>query len=330
MISYQFNPAGDDRTFSEKLRGIFSISHSPTHADVNHHMTLLIGQAILLVMLALVYIGFEAYTVKIEASIGKIPRSHVREISDVNNVTQENADLPDTSVVLGTQTVIQPTPQQPQLQKSSFVIALTGDAMVETMGTNVTPLRTALKAKYPDTRFYIYNYAKGARTVTQNLKDFHESLNYKDRHYESVDILKPDVIIVGSSAYNLFDPHDATQHWLDYTRLVQEAQTVTPHVYMLAEPAPLGTGFGIGEAGVIWEPNNAWVHTGHIIEQLNNVLGLSRTLQVPVIDAFSPSLDGQRGKRELINTSDNIHLSDEGHAFVAQKIVETINLEEIR
>ena len=332
MISYQFNQAQSEQTAWEKIRGFFSLSHSPSHADVSHHMALLISQATLLVLLALVYIGFEAYTVKMEASVGKLPQSRIREeLQADEQLALAPAVTADSSVVLGTQSTA-PTQDVPELQKSTFVIALTGDSMIETMGTQATALRTALKTKYPETRFYLYNYAKGARTVTQNLKDFHEPLNYKDRHYESIDELNPDVIIVGSSAYNLFDPHNANQHWLDYTRLVQEAPTITPNVYMLAEPAPLGSGFGIGEEGVMWEPNNAWVHTGHIVEQLNNVLGLSRTLEIPLIDAFTPSLNeqGQRGKRELINTSDNIHLSEEGHVFVAEKIAEIVDFEVIR
>lgn len=293
-------------------------------------MQLLIGQAMVLVLLALVHIGFEAYTLKQEASVGRLPTSRI--VAENIPEAEHMQSTPEQSpVVLGTQSIPQPSPT-PALQKSSFVIALTGDSMVETLGTGVDSLRSALKEKYPDVRFFLYNYAKGARTVSDNLKDIHEPYNYKDRHYPALDTLKPDIIIVGSSAYNIFDPHDTNRHWIDYTRLVQEAQTITPHVYILAEPAPLGSGFGINDSGVVWEPQNAWIHTSHITDQLKNVLGLSRTLNIPVVDAYTDSLDsqGQRGRRELIDSTDNIHLSEEGKAFMARKIVETLNFEPIR
>jgi hypothetical protein len=343
MKPYAYRNARSDEPYHRRLlKKISSFAlPDPAHHEVQKHIGLLVGQAIFLMLLALVYIGFEAYTVHLEKGVlANFPRSHIvrEQIADTGHA-QRLKETNDASAVLGTQELrkmlIAASQQETAdifLQKESFVIALTGDSMVETMGTDSTFLKQALEKKYPDAHFFIYNYAKGARNVSENLKDFHEPFNYKDRHYESIDELKPDIIIVGSSAYNLFDPHDVNKHWLEYTRLLQEALKVSPHVYMLAEPAPIGSGFGLGADGVMWEPNQAWIHTGHIIEQLKNVSGLSQTLQLPLIDAYTPSLDegGQRGKRELINTGDNIHLSDKGHEFVADLIVKTVDMEEIR
>jgi hypothetical protein len=330
--------------FHKKAQGGSVFSKLITHVtmprldenEVQRHVGLLVGQAIFLVLLALVYIGFEAYTVNLEAQVIDYPKSILERPQQLAEAKPQKP----LEAVLGTEEMRQllldaskkEEKQDIYLQKESFVIALTGDSIIETMGKDAPKLEGALKEKYPDTHFFIYNYAKGARNVSENLKDFHEPFHYKDRHYESIDKLQPDVIIVGSSAYNLFEPHDVNTHWLEYTRLVQEAIKVTPHVYMLAEPAPVGTGFGLGSDGVVWEPNSAWIHTGQIIEQIKNVLGLAETLSMPVIDTYTDSLDenGQRGKREFINTSDNIHLSEEGHEYVAKKIVETINFEEIR
>lgn len=311
--------------------------------EVQRHVGLLVGQAILLVLLALVYIGFEAYTVNIEA---QVPKHLIQNRSRVEYLAQrsalmQNLKQKDEKAVLGANEMkkllidaskVSEEDKDIFLQKESYVIALTGDSIIETMGKDAPYLKKALEKKYPDTHFFIYNYAKGARNVNQNLKDFHEPFHYKDRHYESIDDLKPDIIIVAGSSYNLFEPHDTNTHWLAYTRLIEEAIKVTPHVYMLAEQAPLANGFGAGQEGATWTSDTAWIHTGRIIEQIKNVLGLAKTLEIPVIDLYTPSLDegGQRGKRELISTADNIHLSEKGYEFAAQEIVKAINFEEIR
>ena len=67
---------------------------------------------------------------------------------------------------------------------------------------------------------------------------------------------------------------------------------------------------------------------GRIIEQLQNAVGLSKSLQVPLIDAFSPSFNPQtqEGNRSYVNPSDGIHPSVEGHQFMAEKIAQTLRL----
>jgi len=96
----------------------------------------------------------------------------------------------------------------------------------------------------------------------------------------------------------------------------------------LAEIAPKRRGFGFGPNGINWEPATAYEHTGKIIEQLENAVGLSQPLHVPLIDAYTPSLQEEKkeGRPELINSSDGIHPSVEGHEFIAKIIADTIEL----
>lgn len=309
-------------------------SHGPSESDVRNHLSLLIGQAILLVLLALVHIGYEAYTVNLEADVST-PKSIIREETSrtIVEIPRKKALVLGTDTDSGTGETSKEEDKTETLPKDEYFIAITGDSMVETMGRDLPALQEALKEKYPETTFYLYNYGQGARNVSGNLRDFHEPQSYKDRNFASIDVLKPDIIIVGSSAYNLYDPHDVNKHWLEYTRLVQEALTVSPNVYMLAEPAPRRSGFAFGVDGIVWEPATAWVHTDRIIKQLNNVLGLSETLGIPVIDTFTPSLEESatvQGRRELIDTTDNIHLSEKGKEFVSEIIVDTIDFRRVR
>lgn len=215
------------------------------------------------------------------------------------------------------------TPTSIPTKKESYSIAIFGDSMVDTMGERLEYLEHALKKKYPDVNFTLYNYGIGAQNVEMGIERLTKELNHVDRHYPPLSQINPDIIIVGSFAYNPFTPHDRNQHWLSLTKLIESVKTISPKVYMLAEITPLRHDFGRGPNGVNWETSTSYEHSGRIIEQLENAVGLSETLKVPLINVFKKS----EGKREYVNPSDGIHPSVEGHEFTAELITETIQLD---
>lgn len=221
----------------------------------------------------------------------------------------------------------EPKPDGAFTAKKLYTVAIIGDSMVDTMGEVLEYLDSELKTKYPKTKFLLYNYGTGAQNIEMGLARFGSHFKYQTRDYQSLTELKPDILIVASFSYNPFTPHDRDRHWLTLTKLVETAKQVTPRVYMLAEIAPLRKDFGKGPQGVNWSDDSNYEHSGRIIEQLQNAIGLSRQLNVPLIDAFSPTFgSNQEGKREYVNPSDGIHPSVEGHKFMAEKIVQTIKL----
>ncbi len=229
--------------------------------------------------------------------------------------------------------ILQPAPEsaanpQSTPSKQMYKIVIYGDSMVDTMGEVCEYLDHALKKTYPSISFLCYNFGVGSQNVKDGIARFHNRLDYQSRHYPSIDEIKPDIIVLGSFAYNVLIPPDRDEHWLRYTDLVHEAQKTGAQIYMLAEIAPLRATFGSGPQGVNWETHTVIKHSGHIIDQLENVLGLSRTLHVPLIDSYTPSLlEGKKeGKAEYVNPSDGIHPSVAGHEFMSQKIAETIVL----
>ncbi|OGK44279.1 hypothetical protein A2957_03090 [Candidatus Roizmanbacteria bacterium RIFCSPLOWO2_01_FULL_38_11] len=315
---------------------------------IRKHVGILVGQASILVLLAIVYIGYEFKATLYERAIP-------REIASA--VVTEDADA---SAVLGSETSdatiepVTPSPEitfpifdltqqeaptpfpteiaYPQPPKSEYKIVVFGDSMEDTQGERLEYFEHELTKRYPSTSFKLYNFGVGSQNVEEGFARFHRPLVYQDRNYPSIDDINPDIIIIGSFAYNVFTPHDRNKHWITLTQLVQEAQQLTPNVYMLAEIAPRRRGFGFGPNGVNWEPNTAFEHTGKIIEQLENALGLSRTLNVPLIDVYSASLlpDRKEGDVKYINPSDNIHPSVEGHLFMAKVIVDSIDFQKVR
>lgn len=206
--------------------------------------------------------------------------------------------------------------------KNDYKIAVYGDSMVDTMGERLEYLEHSLKKIYPSVNFTLFNYGKGAENVEMGLDRWNRALDYQDRHYPSIVDLRPDIIIIGSFAYNPFSPYIRDRHWIGLTKLVETAKTVTPNVYMLAEIAPLRSNFGKGPNGVNWDENTAFTHSGWIVEQLENVVGLSKNLNVSLINVFYQSI----GHSGLTNPSDGIHPSVSGQEFTSDIIADTIQL----
>lgn len=224
--------------------------------------------------------------------------------------------------VLGEESVIVP-------KKKSYVIAAIGDSMIETMGDSLDYLKAELKKKYPGTEFAMYNYGIGAEKVTGGLDRFDKPFSFAAKNYPPLPHLNPDVLIVGSYAYNPFDEYSHDGHWLALADLVTRARLITPNVYILAEIAPLEKNFGKGPGGVNWPPEIVAGHVPKIIEQMENAIGISKVLQIPLIDVYDKTrVEGSKyGKVEFVNSHDNIHPSVWGHVFTAQEITNTIHLD---
>ncbi len=223
-----------------------------------------------------------------------------------------------------------PTNQPPkQTAKSSYSIAVFGDSMIDTMGERLEYLEQALKNKYPRTNFSLYNFGVGAQNVEEGLARLHQPLNYKDRHYPPLDEIKPDLIIIGSFAYNPFSPHDRNRYWAALNQLVNEVKSISPQVYLLAEIAPLKNNFGQGPNGVNWDQTTSYQHATNIIDLLENAVNLSSASHIPLINAFNPSQisPDKSGNPRYVNSSDGIHPSIAGHQFMAEKIAQTISLD---
>lgn len=220
-----------------------------------------------------------------------------------------------------------PTPNI-ALKKSSYTIALFGDSMIDTMGENLEYLQKILASKYSQTKFNLYNYGIGGQNVEQGLARFESTFVNRERQYPPVPALFPDVLIIGSFAYNPFSTHDRNKHYSLLKDLITKAKKVSSHVYLLAEIAPLKTGFGKGKNGVNMAEEAALEHSIHIIEQLDDVINLSQAENIPLINVYYNSrIYGSFGNPDLVSKDDGIHPSEAGHSFTAELIVEKILLD---
>ena len=214
------------------------------------------------------------------------------------------------------------------LKKASYTIAIFGDSMVDTMGEKLEYLQKILSHKYPQTKFNLYNYGIGGQNVEQGLGRFESSFANRERQYPPIPALVPDVLIIGSFAYNPFPLHDRNKHYTLLKDLIAKASNVSSHVYLLAEIAPLKTGFGKGKNGVNMPDDVALEHVTHIIEQLDDVVNLSNAENIPIINVYYESrTNGSFGNPYFTNKDDGIHPSVAGHYFTAESIVEKIKLD---
>ncbi|HUW24894.1 MAG TPA: SGNH/GDSL hydrolase family protein [Patescibacteria group bacterium] len=221
-----------------------------------------------------------------------------------------------------------PTPSPNLPTKGTYIIAVYGDSMVDTMGENLEYLQASLHKKHPRTKFILYNYGIGSQNVQMGLARFDLSFSYQTRQYPPISLLPADIIVLGSFSYNPFNPYDRNKHWQTLVQLIQKARSKKTDVYLLAEIAPLEKDFGKGANGVNWPEEKAHEQTLHIMEQLENTVGLAKILNVPLINAFEKSkIPGSRfGKSAYVNRDDGIHPSVLGQTFVANLIAQTIKL----
>lgn len=245
-------------------------------------------------------------------------------------VTPTPAQAPSPSPKIATKSATpKPATQSayPTPKKQTYTIAAFGDSMVDTMGENLDYLQKSLNSKYPKTQFKLYNYGIGSQNVIEGLARFHNPYTYKNRSFPPIDQINSDIIIISSFAYNPLTPYDKDKHWSNLMNLIKEAQKTNAKVYILAEIAPLRTGFGSGPGGVNWTEEKIKEHVPHIIEQLDNAVGLSKNLNVPLINAYEISqVDGKYGNPKYVGTHDHIHPSVEGEIFMAELISSTLRL----
>ncbi len=220
------------------------------------------------------------------------------------------------------------TPTDIITKKKSYVIAVYGDSMIDTMGEKMEYLERTLKKKYPKTEFKLYNYGIGSQNVQQGIARLNDDFNYQTRHYPSITSLKPDIIILGSFAYNPYFPYDREKYEKGLKQLINLAKKTTSNVYLIAEIAPLKRDFGKGENGVNWPEIQTYEHATQIISNLETAINVALNLQIPVINVFSQSQTNleKEGNKKYVSTNDGIHPSIEGQKFTAGEIANIIIL----
>jgi len=212
------------------------------------------------------------------------------------------------------------------LSKESYTIALYGDSMIDTMGEKLEILQIELYRSYPKTTFKLYNYGIGAQNIEEGVLRFASNFSNKERIYAPITNIDPDILILGTFAYNPFVPHDLEKYKKELMDLIQKAKNVSLKVYLLAEIAPQKTGFGQGEYGINWPQDQAYQQAVIIMDQIKEAIKVANREGIPVINAYQKSLlaDGF-GNPIYVRNEDGIHPSYEGHVLMAREIISKLS-----
>ena len=226
-----------------------------------------------------------------------------------------------TPTAIQTSTPI-PTKSILELSKDNYTIALYGDSMIDTMGDKLEILQKELYRSYPRTTFKLYNYGIGAQNIEDGVLRFGNSFSNKERLYPPITTINPDIIVLGTFAYNPFVPHDLEKYRKELTSLIQKAKNVSSQVYLLAEIAPKKTGFGEGEFGVNWPQDQAYQQAMLIIDQIKAAIRIANAEGITVINAYEKSLfDDAFGNPIFVKEEDGVHPSFDGHVLMAKTII---------
>ncbi len=275
-------------------------------------------------------LGAETNTKSLEPEVltpSKEPKNDLekKQESSANAAAEiESAASPDDLQTTQQEPSTTPLDEQSD-NKSQYSIALVGDSMIDTLDSHLPLLKEKLSEQY-DADFKIYNYGVGAETVETGLERFDQALEYKKRSYPPLSELQPDIIVIGSFAYNPFAAHDVNRYWLTMAQLIEQAQTTQADVYLLAEVAPVEEKFAVGSLD--WTVEERCVHAQKIVDQFNSFTALSKSLDIPLIDVYSQTQEEEGfGSGEYTSDSDHIHANEEGKKLAINEIVKALDLE---
>lgn len=212
--------------------------------------------------------------------------------------------------------------------KDTYKIAFYGDSMIDTLGENLPAVAAALKNKYRNIKFELYNYGIGSENVVEGLSRFRLPYNYKNRNYPPITELKPDIVVLGSYSYNPLTPFDKNESWLLLADLINKAKQTGASVYVLSEQAPIKAGFATGAGGVNWPPEISDPHVDKIVDGLKNAVAITTPTETSLINVFDESKISGSEYGDPVNVSkhDGIHYSDEGLKLTARVIAESLVL----
>ena len=256
-----------------------------------------------------------------EGIISPIPDEVPTAIATITKPLVSFGQIP-TPEVLGA-TIEEAEPPPPTTRKSSYIIAVLGDSMVDTLGPGVPHLARALKQTFPRSQFTIYNYGVGGTNIDYGWERLTSDYLYLGDTVPALVNRMPDIVVVESFGYNpyTFDEGALEKHWLALARIVDTLKNRIPGVAIVIATtiAPDSSTFGDGAAS--FSPQDKQKRTVTIKKYLENAIKFAKSQHLPLADAYTPSLIGPA---RYINGGDHIHPSEEGKQLFAQKVTEVI------
>jgi lysophospholipase L1-like esterase len=211
-----------------------------------------------------------------------------------------------------------------------FKIVALGDSMTDTSGEGCPLLRAELEKHYPGRKFDIYNYGVGGTRVGYGLWRLTHDYEFKDKKYEALVKLNPNIVLVESFAYNNGSDgprEDGLPHFRKMHRQIVETlkQKTNAKIVYVVTIAPDTKHFLESVPNFINTPVSIrkWMAEDRKM-YLEETIKIAHELGFPLVNVYQASLDAAKQGTPLgswINPKDWIHPGEAGQQFIAENIV---------
>lgn len=240
--------------------------------------------------------------------------------------------IPSTSLRTSPPTALGTSPPTPTptptkaFKKTSYIISLLGDSMLETCLPGCPYLYDALHSLYSQIGFKIYNDSVGAKDINAGLSRL--TSEYEHNGVQKPVLLnEPDIIVVESFAYNPWSntQSDLDKYWLTLAHIVDTIRAQNRKVIFLATIAPNSAVYAKNSAGNSWSEQERWDRAKTVRLYLETFISFAKSQKIPLVDVYHESLD-TRGEGDLIyiNKSDFLHPSVAGFRLMADRLARGI------
>lgn len=216
--------------------------------------------------------------------------------------------------------------------RTTYSLIVLGDSMVDTLGRDLPDLKSLMLTNFPKYSFAILNYGFGATDLESGLYRLTHGSKYLNKYYPPLLSFQPDILVVESFAYNHWtgEKSDLDRQWLTYSKIIDTVREKSPGTKILFAATIAPNALKYGDGVLNWGKDLKWQSAQITRAYLQNMIGFAKSQNIPVADAYTPSLDKEgNGLLEFISSYDNLHPSKEGAVFFSKKIVEAIKTNNI-
>ncbi len=252
-----------------------------------------------------------------------------------NNLIPLISPTPTTTLVsgqvLGLSTISSTPTPLPKVGGDGKIItiAVLGDSMIDTLGSDLSQLNKSLALYYPYYKFNLLNYGVGSQTIESGIYRLTHDYDYRDKHFESIVSQKPDIVVIESFAYNNFGNSQAgiDRHRQGIESIINTLNKQLPNtkIVLAATISPNSIIFGNGIKDIHYTAIEKIEKAYTVKLYLQNLVNFANTKGYPLADAYHSSLFGNDGFKEFISKDDSLHPSDSGAIFFCDTLADTIS-----
>jgi hypothetical protein len=245
---------------------------------------------------------------------------------------------PSTPIMTMIETKISPTPSTVKIKTivPSYIppaggdktvkIVLLGDSMIDTLSPETCQL--SFRQYFPGVNINLLKYGYGSTNIESAKKRLTEITTYRNVTNPSILSQNPDIILIESFAYNNFGNSQSgidrqTQALRDLTSLIKE-QLPDTKIILAATIAPNSIIYGNGIKGIYYSAIEKVEKANTVKLYLQNLVNFASKNNFALADAFHPSLFGQNGLEQLIDSADHLHPSNLGTELFCDTVAKSI------